>query len=260
LPPYEYLIGLKKFESKELEGEDHKVYSLKRFLELVLMGDPQCTELLFVANDQTLRCTDIGNRVMDLKPHLLSNVVYNRIMGYSIGEWRKAMAVRLVSKEKNRTKDAVINDISNLWSPGKEVMDNIISLLDSVDEKELISSVSGLGSKRRADVEQFGYCRKSAAHSIRLLTQLMELMGCGFIAFPRPNAKLLLDIRNGLYSKEALEMIHTEMEEGAKKVRERSVLPDKPNSKAVWKEYENIVAEFLHEDKRFKILLGAKNG
>lgn len=252
LPPYEYLIGLANFDSQEMVDADHKIYSLKRFLELVLRGDPQCTELLFVKEEHILECSNTGKRVMALKPHLLSNAIYNRIMGYSIAEWRKAMAVRIESTFKGKDKKNIFNDIRNLWRPDKETMDAIISLLDEFDEKELVPSTAGLGKKRRKDVADFGYCRKSAAHSIRLLTQLIELMQTKSIIFPRPNAKMLLDIRNGKFSKEELEEIHEEFETKAKEAREKSLLKDKPDSEVVWQEYENIVAEFLFNDIRFR--------
>ena len=39
LPPYEYLLNIKKFEVIEFE-DDYKVFSLKRFLKLVIKGSP----------------------------------------------------------------------------------------------------------------------------------------------------------------------------------------------------------------------------
>lgn len=254
MPPYEYLIGLKTFNDVELEG-DHKIYSVKRYLELVLKGDPQTSELLFSAGDSIKRKTEIGDIVMSLRSSLISNAIYNRIMGYSIGEWRKAMAIKLVSTKMNKTKKDVINDVRSHWHLNKEKMDEIISILDSVDEKKCVSSMAGLGAKRRKDIEEHGYCRKSASHSIRLVTQLTELMLTGEIIFPRPNAKLLLDIRNGKYSKEELENIHDEVDNIAKETKKKSILPDKPNSSHVWKVYERmVVGQLKGPDVRFNYL------
>lgn len=255
MPPYEYLIGLKKFNDAELEG-DHKVYSVKRYLELVLAGDPSCTELLFAGAGSIIKKTSVGDEIMSLRSSLVSNAIYNRIMGYSISEWRKAMAVRLVSTKMNKTKKEIINDVRNHWNLNKEKMDGIIFILDSVDEKKCVSSMAGLGKKRKRDIEEYGYCRKSASHSIRLVTQLTELMLTGEIVFPRPNAKLLLDIRNGEYSKEDLEKIHDEVDNIAKETRKKSVLPDKPDLTKVWKTYEGMVVKSLSGlDVRFNDLL-----
>ena len=259
MPPYEYLIGLKTFNDRELEG-DHKIYSVKRYLELVLNGDPQCTELLFATGNSVKRKTEIGETVMQLRPYLVSNSIYNRIMGYSIGEWRKAMAVKIVSAKKNKVKKDVINDIRSHWKLDKEKMDGVISILDSADEKTVVSSVAGLGAKRRKEVEEHGYCRKSAAHSIRLVTQLTELMLTGDLVFPRPNAKLLLEIRNGKYSKEKLEEIHNEVDNIAKETNKKSILPDKPDASYVWETYEKMVVKQLSgADVRFNDLVSKLN-
>ena len=37
----------------------------------------------------------------------------------------------------------------------------------------------------------------------------------------------------------------------SKEARDKSILPDKPNEKKIWKEYKNIVVNFLRNDKRF---------
>jgi hypothetical protein len=131
------------------------------------------------------------------------------------------------------------------WHLKKEKMDEIIRILDSVDEKKIISSQAGLGAKRKADIEKYGFCRKSAAHAIRLVKQLTELMETGTMTFPRPDAGLLLDIRSGKYTKEELEEMHLDVVAEAEATREKSVLPDEPNRKAVWESYFNIAMDSL---------------
>lgn len=253
-PPFSYLIGVKKFESREM-GEDTKVYSANYFLKLVLKGDPQCSELFFANEGNIVNHSEHGDEIMSLRNDIISNAIYGRIMGYSTGEWRKAMAVKLVSTKFNKTKKEIINDVRSHWYLNKEKMDEIVKILDSVDEKKLVSSMAQLGVKRKKDIEKYGFCRKSAAHSIRLVTQLTELMETGKMTFPLSCSTLLFDIRNGTYSKEDLEEIHDEVVSKAEKMREHSVLPDKPNEKKVWKKYEELVAEVLKEDKKFKELL-----
>jgi uncharacterized protein len=243
-PPYPYLIGIKKFESKEFPG-DKKIYSALYFLRLVLRGDPQTTELFFADEKHIVECSEIGRRILSLRDSLISNAIFGRIMGYSTGEWRKAMAVKLVSVKADKTKKLIINDIRTHWSLDKEKMDSIVDVLDSIDEKKLVSSMSGLGTKRKADVEEYGFCRKSAAHSIRLLNQLVEIMETGQITFPRPEASMLLDIRKGKYTKEELEEIHDEVVSKAEAAREKSVLPDKPNEKYIYLEYSEITKLLL---------------
>jgi len=244
VPPYPYLIGVAEFKAAELE-EDTKIYSLKYFLKLVLRGDPQSSELFFADKKHITNISPIGNQVLKLKDYLISNAIFGRIMGYSTGEWRKAMSIKLVPIKWKKEKQEAINDIRNLWHPDKETMDNIIKSLDSLDEMKVISSMAQLGAKRRADIERYGFCRKSAAHAIRLLKQLIELMETGNIIFPRPDAELLLDIRKGNYTKEELEEMHNDIVANAESARNRSILPDKPNEKKVWETYLELVMNVL---------------
>lgn len=257
-PPFSYLIGVKEFKCKEMEG-DHKVYSAAHFLKLVMKGDPMCSELFFAADKHIIKCSDLGREIMKLKEYLISNAIYGRIMGYSTGEWRKAMAIKMVSTRFNKTKKEIINDVRNHWNLDKEKMDSIISVLDSVDKKKCISSMAGLGVRRKKEVETYGYCRKSAAHSIRLVKQLTELMLDGTMTFPRPDAKLLLDIRSGKYTKKQLEVIHDDVVASAEIARNRSVLRDKPETDKVWARYARLVAEVIQKDKKFMRLLQYQN-
>lgn len=248
--PFPYLVGVKKFECQEMEG-DKKIYSASYFLKLALKGDPLVTELFFANKCHIIECSEFGREIMDLKDYIISDAIYGRIMGYSTGEWRKAMAVKLVSTKFNKTKKEIISDIRNHWSPGKEKMDEMIEILNSIDEKKCISSMAGLGAKRKKDIEEYGFCRKSAAHSIRLVKQLTELMETGEMIFPRPDKDMLLDIRNGKYSKEELEEIHDEVVARAEEMRDKSALPYKPNTKMVWEKYLKIVAKIIRKDEKF---------
>ncbi|MHA1469342.1 MAG: DNA polymerase beta superfamily protein [Candidatus Asgardarchaeia archaeon] len=253
-PPFPYLIGVKKFDSQEMEG-DTKIYSILAFIRLVLKGDPQCSELFFAPTEHIKIVTPLGKVIMELKEHIISNAIYGRIMGYSTGEWRKAMAVKLVSTRFNKSKKEVINDVRSHWQLKKEKIDQIIDILNSVDEKKCISSMTGLGAKRKADIEKYGFCRKSAAHSIRLVQQLTELMETGTMTFPRPNAQELLDIRAGKYTKEELEVLHDEVVKKAEEMRPKSVLRDKPDVKKVWKLYMEAVAGVINRDEKFLSML-----
>ena len=249
-PPFSYLVGVKEFKCREMD-EDTKIYSVAHFLKLVLKGDPQTSEIFYAPNNKIIRCSDFGKKILDLKEHLISNAIFGRIMGYSTGEWRKAMAVRLVSTKFNKTKKEIINDVRSHWSLNKEKMDDIIRILDSVDEKKCISSMAGLGVKRKEDIEKYGFCRKSAAHAIRLVKQLIELMETGSMKFPRPDRQILLDIRSGKYKKKELEAMHDSVVAKAEAMREKSVLPDKPNSTKVWERYSELVADVIQKDDRF---------
>ena len=194
LPPFEYLLGNYNFNEKSLEG-DHKIFSAKRFIELALEGDPLITELFFVDKLHCSVCTPIAEKIFALKDDIISNKVYSRILGYSCSEWRKAMGVKQVLDKRTRTEDTVVNDIREIFKPDKEKMDEIIKVLYAGREIKTVPSVAGIGGKRKAEVEKYGYCVSSASHAIRLVDQISELMMTGNIVFPRHNADILRDIK-----------------------------------------------------------------
>ncbi|MFW6130281.1 MAG: DNA polymerase beta superfamily protein, partial [Atribacterota bacterium] len=105
IPPFDYLIGLQNFEMGSGKGEDHKVFSLKRFFDLVSMGDPQSTEILFVPYKKIVKITKVGQKVRDNRSLFISNLIYKRIMGYGYSEWRKAMGERLIIEKRSKTLD-----------------------------------------------------------------------------------------------------------------------------------------------------------
>lgn len=246
LPSFEYLVGIKEFKAVELEG-DHKVYSLKRWFQLILEGDPQSTELMFASKHHVSVITEVGHRALGVGlKHALSNKSFSRIMGYSNGEWRKAMAIKVVPEKPKKGEKELLNDLWNLFHTlTREQKELIINTLNEGRPQKIVSSMAGLGSKRKAQVEKYGYCTKSAAHSIRLLNQVKELMLTGGLTFPRPNADLLRRIRNGELDKAQIEDIYLNSRTEAEKAREKSILPDEPNYEAIWEEYTELVKESI---------------
>ena len=253
VPPFEYLTGIKSFKSKDLEG-DHKIYSLKRWFELILEGDPQCTELMFTPKHLIKEISEIGHRAIGIGlKYALSNKSYSRIMGYSNGEWRKAMAIKIVPEKRKKQEPEILNDFWNCYDwLSREEKELIIKTTNEGRPQKIISSTSGLGSKRKSQVEKYGYCTKSAAHSIRLLKQVTELMNTGEVVFPRPESDLLKSIRNGEMSKEEVTEIYDLSRTVAEATRPQSILADRPDTSSVWEEYiqitkENIV-DYLKKD------------
>jgi len=60
-------------------------------------------------------------------------------------------------------------------------------------------------NEKRFELEKkYGYDTKFAAHCVRLINEGRELLQTGNIIFPRPDAELLLDIRNGCWSYDEL--------------------------------------------------------
>ncbi len=82
----------------------------------------------------------------------------------------------------------------------------------------------------RAELEKkYGYDCKHASNLVRLVYEAEELLMNGYITFPRPEADLLVDIRNGLWSYNELIDFSEKIYEKFNILYEKSPLPHKPN-------------------------------
>ena len=73
VPPFSYLIGVKKFICQEFD-EDTKIYSVAHFLKLVLKGDPLCNEMLFIPYKLIKKCSSVGKHILSLKDDIVSSI------------------------------------------------------------------------------------------------------------------------------------------------------------------------------------------
>jgi len=259
-PPYEYVLNIATFKDADIAGADHKVYSAKRFLELVLGGDPQCTELFYVPDHLLKMKSELGQRIMELKDDIVSAKIYRRIMGYGYSEWRKAEGVRLKIADRGRDEDDIIAWIRDHKKWDKDRMDEFCEWMDEDKEKKLVPSTRNLGEKRKKEFEAYGFGVSSAAHALRLSEELVELLIEGHITFPRPNADVLRDIRLGKYSLDEVREMYEESRAAAEALDLKKVaLRSEPDREKVWKVYSELVAEFIHNDDRFNLLVSSKS-
>ena len=73
--------------------------------------------------------------------------------------------------------------------------------------------------------EKFGFDTKHGSHLLRLISEGEELLTTGFITFPRPDSKFLLEVKNGKYKYEELEDLLEKYDEKFNEFYETSPLP-----------------------------------
>jgi len=93
--------------------------------------------------------------------------------------------------------------------------------------------------------EKFGLDVKHAMHLIRLITECEELLLTGNITFPRPDAKFLLEIKNGLYTYDELSDYLESFDEKFNDLYEKSTLPHSPDKPKIDELCRRIVKRFL---------------
>lgn len=250
IPPFEYLVGLSQFEQNVVKEPDIVIYSLKRFFELLITGDPTCYEILFAPEPNIIERTDVGGIILRNKSLFACKQFARRIGGYAESEWRKVTGTQLVPIKRTSNEDTVVEDIREVFHPERESMDEIIRLLFKNHQMETRRANRKLGSKRKKQIEKHGYCTSSACHTIRLLDQLKELMDTGKITFPCPRAELLLSIKQGELNINEVSELYEDAKLEANDAEEYSDLPDKPPVNRIHNLYNEIIANAILSDHR----------
>jgi len=243
LPPFEYLVGALEFEqyNPKCSHEDIVIYSLKKFIKLLMNGDPVCLEMLFAPEWAINYRSEIGGIIRRNRNLFLSRKFINRILGYSESEFRKVKGVTLKPIKKNPNEQQVIDDIRNVFHLPKQEMDGVINILFAHHSKKIVNSTRKLGQKRKSQIEKFGYCVSSASHTVRLLGQLLELLTELKITFPRPNAEFLRNIKLGKISLEQVESTRSELMLQIKVAEHQTLLPKTCSSKKIFGLYYSII-------------------
>jgi len=103
------------------------------------------------------------------------------------------------------------------------------------NQRKRITGEKGQGTKgRRPEYEcAFGYDTKAAMHCLRLLFECIELMRDGRITLPRPERKLLIEVRSGAWTLERFLREAEMLEKEARLSAGMSRLPDAVDRRAV---------------------------
>jgi len=208
MAPDDYWLGLDKGpEQFEDKTNDVVYYEFRKFLKLCLDCNPNMVELLFVPEKMWLQTSDMWEAVVSHRKSFLSTKVKHTFTGYAHAQLKRLKNHREWLLGKVPTNP----DELKAWKLWKE----------------------NRNPKRFALEQKFGYDTKHAMHLYRLMTEGKELLLTGHMTFPRPDADLLVKVRNGLWSyKELMERVE-EFDKLFEKWYENSVLPHTPDRAAV---------------------------
>lgn len=97
----------------------------------------------------------------------------------------------------------------------------------------------------RAELEaKYGYDTKHAMHLVRLLNMATEILGSGKVIVKRPDAALLLDVRNGRWSYDELLAYAEKTEKHLAVLAKDSPLPKEPDRAALDRLLVEVVAAY----------------
>ena len=102
-PPEDAVFGLGGFEQQELKDEDDTTYSLKKFIRLALVNNPNILELLFVPRESIEMYTEVYSEMRRNKEKLVSKRIFKAYFGYAKAQLHKLERCRpeeMTSKRK----------------------------------------------------------------------------------------------------------------------------------------------------------------
>lgn len=224
-------------------GNDTKIYSLRKFIDHLCKNDTQCLEILYAPELNVEECTYKGQQLINNKQLFLSKQLYKRFAGYAFSEFRKIKGTAIVPQKRTVDEKTLLDQIRNLYKPDKKDMAHIIEVLEKNKPKKEVSVFRELGKQRKESIEKYGYSVKNAAHCIRLLTEGAEILETGDLKFPfdTKTRELLLSIRYGKLSFKEIDELFKEKNELLRKSLDKSELPDKIDMRKVNKLYLDLM-------------------
>lgn len=223
IPPPKIALGFaNRFEQQESSIEDTVIYSLNKFCSLAAQQNPNILELLFVPKTMSLIWTPTWQILYDNRHEFLSSAVFKTYQGYAISQIKK------METHRNWLKSPPIKQPERSDFGLAETSHGVKELFTGIDAAEIDKSALAIIEKEkqyksaltkynqynewrknrnpvRAALEaKYGMDCKFAMHLVRLLRTCYEILTTGELIVRRPDAKELLDIRNGAWTYEQL--------------------------------------------------------
>jgi hypothetical protein len=250
-----------------VEDTDLQLFSLKKFIKDIVGGQTYALELLFSPKQFWLEEPDpvwmelVKNRDKLVSKNVTAMVSYARAQAFKYGEKGKRLEVftYIVKWLESQTKTDKLNHVIDI-SPGfpmvsaayKEFIsihkkDNDISEVVYLDVNGVMVPIGAsveyalevyrprleeYGSRAKQAMADRGNDLKAIYHSIRIANQAEELLRTGTITLPRPEAPLLLAVRNGEVPDDAMKRLIDESFERVREAEKTSTL--RPSADRKW--------------------------
>ena len=264
LPPPVYLVsGTCTWDhwTKQHEELDIVMYSLTKWVGLMLNGNPNVLGLLWIREQDMLHESQTFKVLRQHRHLFASKRAYKSFAGYAAGQLQSMTAY---SPEIQAEIDTLTAQVTGAgWSvqdimtgqslPMPPAVYNVAEL--NVQAKRLKTlrakyHQAYMGEKRRSLVVQHGYDTKNAAHLIRLLLMCKEFMETGEMQVYRTHDALMLkDIKQGVWSLVDVKAFAEFLFAQVKVARDRSPLPELPDTDRVGKLVTDLALDMWSEGR-----------
>jgi predicted nucleotidyltransferase len=270
-----YLYGLEGFQQFEDRESDTVIYGLKKYMFLCVNANPNALELLGTREDCIVHMSPAGKLLRDHAELFLSRRAIHSFGNYSAAQLRRlsnALCHDSYPPDEQEehlaaTLSGQIEHFNRTYAPmGENALRIYLSdtaqpeLLFDVDLKGYpIRDFAGIYGELNNVIKTYGkmnhrnhkkddaHLYKHAMHLIRLLITGEDILrGNGIVTFRAKEHDLLMAIRNGAYSFEAVMTMAKEYQSNFEQAAKRTQLPDKPDIHKVEKLMRKIYAMEKH--------------
>jgi len=235
---------------------DDKLFTLPRFVHLVLHGNPEKTEMLFAEPKNIEFITPEMQFLIDNKSKIISNRVLHSFSGFAHSQKSKL----IVKKErfgslcetadymkKTFSNERLTTNLNDLTQEESDVLNTMLKhykgsknncesfhkgLSVKMIYEKLVSERDNYGWRVRTDsFEKLGFDTKFSYHVLRLLLETIQLLTTGKIVYPfsGKDYDLIMSIRNDKMNYDQVMEIYAEQEAIIESIKHKSILPDKPD-------------------------------
>lgn len=265
----EILTG-QNFEQVTHEATDTVIYAIDKFFSLASECNPNIIELLGLRPQDYIYRSDVGNRILENKSAFLSNRCVKTFGGYATSQLYRLKQKTTVAMSEEEFNDHIAKVISGMKEhlyretgiDGIEIVNTENGLVANISQMNgipvenfgaVISEINNVvreynkNSKRNNHAIAHDKIEKHGLHLLRLYMMLEDLLLRGeIITYREREHDLLMAIRNGEFTRsdgllnEDFFKLVTEYEKRIERAKARSVLPNKPDYRAIQELLRNI--------------------
>lgn len=244
MPP-RYFAGLDSFEhwTHQREELDVVVYSLHKFVRLLLKGNPNVLGLLWLRDEDALSTPDWWVHLRLQRSLFAAKSVYASFAGYAAGQLERMTSYSPeIDAEIARLEQELeaagwhlqdVMDKRSVPMPKGLTADEANTKAQRLRSLRAKFHTAYMGEKRKNLVRRHGYDTKNAAHLIRLLRMCGEFLRTGDLQVYRTtDAEEMRGIKRGEWKLDDVKSHAELLFADCRAARDASALPDEPNFRA----------------------------
>lgn len=259
VPPKEFVLGpFYAFEQKEElvsngHSYDRTIFALSKFVKLAADCNPNIIELLFTDEEDWVKCTPLGRKLIDHRDLFVTKKAKWRFMGYAHSQLKRIRGHRSwllnppqkkpepedfgLPKDKKLISTSSMGAIDEASAKGysfgveaETIIQRQKQFASALQQWTQYQNWKKSRNEARAALEAaHGFDTKHGMHLLRLMRMCVEILSGEGVKTKRPDAEELVAIRQGALSYDELLEEARALEVKCEALFETSALPKAPN-------------------------------